>query len=100
MSNQIKATLVILIFIYGLQVNAQVGNSAPDFIVTDVHGKTHRLYDYIEQGKKVIIDFSLQTAFLANIIHHKLIRLMRNMVAIRRILYLLPLIIMIQMQKF
>ncbi|MBK9726638.1 MAG: redoxin domain-containing protein [Saprospiraceae bacterium] len=57
MSNQIKATLVILIIIYGLQVNAQVGNSAPDFIVTDVHGKTHRLYDYIEQGKKVIIDF-------------------------------------------
>lgn len=53
MSNQIKATLVILIFIYGLQVNAQVGNSAPDFIVTDVHGKTHRLYDYIEQGKKL-----------------------------------------------
>ncbi len=38
-------------------ISAQVGNPAPDFTVTDVHGKKHNLYEYLNQGKKVVLDF-------------------------------------------
>ena len=36
-------------------INAQ--EVAPDFEVTDIHGNTHRLYDYLCQGKYVVVDF-------------------------------------------
>ncbi len=34
------------------------GSIAPDFTVTDINGNTHRLYDYLNQDKVVILDFS------------------------------------------
>ena len=40
---------------------AQIGNPAPDFTVTDVDGNTHRLYDYLEEGKAVVLDFYYTT---------------------------------------
>lgn len=40
---------------------AQVGNPAPDFTVTDVNGNTHHLYDYLEAGKVVVLDFYYTT---------------------------------------
>ena len=40
---------------------SQVGNPAPDFTVTDVDGNTHRLYDYVEDGKVVVLDFYYTT---------------------------------------
>jgi thiol-disulfide isomerase/thioredoxin len=36
-------------------VNAQ--ETAPNFIVTDILGETHELYDYLGQGKYVVVDF-------------------------------------------
>lgn len=33
------------------------GSTAPDFVLTDINGNTHHLYDYLEDGKTVIIDF-------------------------------------------
>ena len=30
---------------------------APNFIVTDIHGETHELYEYLCQGKYVVVDF-------------------------------------------
>ena len=38
-----------------VDINAQ--EVAPDFEVTDIHGNTHRLYDYLCQGKYVVVDF-------------------------------------------
>ena len=40
---------------------AQVGNPAPDFTVTDTHGEEHNLYDYLEDGKVVVLDFFYTT---------------------------------------
>jgi len=40
---------------------SQAGNPAPDFTVTDVDGNTHRLYDYLEEGKIVVLDFYYTT---------------------------------------
>jgi hypothetical protein len=38
--------------------NAQLANGsiAPDFNLTDINGNTHHLYDYLSQGKAVIIE--------------------------------------------
>ncbi len=44
-----------------LFTHAQIGDPAPDFIVTDVHGGKHRLYDYLNQGKTVVLDFFFTT---------------------------------------
>lgn len=56
-----KRTQFIFTFIfYGLFIQVslgQVGDPAPDFIGTDTHGETHRLYDYLEDGKTVVLDF-------------------------------------------
>lgn len=40
--------------------NAQLqdGSVAPDFTATDLNGNTHHLYDYLDQGYSVVIDFS------------------------------------------
>lgn len=41
--------------------NFAVGDVAPDFTVTDVHGATHTLYSQTSQGKYVILDFFFTT---------------------------------------
>ncbi|MBK6998250.1 MAG: redoxin domain-containing protein [Lewinellaceae bacterium] len=41
--------------------NAQVGNAAPNFTVTDTHGDTHTLYHYLDSGKVVVLDFFYTT---------------------------------------
>jgi len=33
------------------------GSIAPDFTLTDINGNTHHLYEYLDQGKTVFIDF-------------------------------------------
>lgn len=37
--------------------NSKAQDFAPDFEVTDIHGQTHRLYDYLCEGKYVVVDF-------------------------------------------
>lgn len=44
-----------------LWIHAQVGNPASDFTVTDTEGETHQLYDYVEAGKVVVLDFYYTT---------------------------------------
>lgn len=48
-----------VIFLLGIHYNlqSQEKDSVPDFTVTDVNGQVHNLYDYLEQGKYVLIDF-------------------------------------------
>lgn len=40
-------------------INAQLpnGSIAPDFTLTDIYGKTHNLYSYLNDGKTVYLDF-------------------------------------------
>ncbi len=33
------------------------GSIAPNFTLTDIDGNTHELYDYLDQGKSVLLDF-------------------------------------------
>ncbi|MCB9284006.1 MAG: redoxin domain-containing protein [Lewinellaceae bacterium] len=55
--------VLLLTILVGLRVLsiAQIGNPAPDFTATDVYGHTHHLYEYLEQGKVVVLDFFFTT---------------------------------------
>lgn len=54
--------ILLLGFLLILQSShAQIGNPAPDFTVADVHGNTHHLYDYLDSGKVVVLDFFYTT---------------------------------------
>ncbi len=57
----IKNILLGSLLLIPLFSNAQVGNPAPNFTVTDTHGNTHTLYDYLEDGKVVVLDFFYTT---------------------------------------
>jgi thiol-disulfide isomerase/thioredoxin len=47
--------LILALFLFCLPIKAQ--EFAPNFIVTDIHGQTHELYEYLCQGKYVVVDF-------------------------------------------
>lgn len=52
--------IYILLFLLGLGLSAQAqladGSKMPDITVTDINGQVHRLRDYLDSGKVVIID--------------------------------------------
>ncbi len=50
--------ILFLAFVFALNLNAQMpdGTVVPDFTTTDLDGNTHNLYEYLEQGKTVILD--------------------------------------------
>ncbi len=48
----------LIIFLFFISAKAQVGvEIAPDFSVKDVQSNTHHLYEYLDAGKYVVIDF-------------------------------------------
>lgn len=51
----------LILCVLQFSLNAQIGNTAPNFTATDTHGETHTLYDYLEDGKVVVIDFFYTT---------------------------------------
>lgn len=55
-----KKTLLSCMLLAGLSANAQLadGSIAPNFTFTDIDGTEHTLYDYLDDGKTVIIDIS------------------------------------------
>lgn len=60
--NILKNSLFGLSFLFfPFLANAQVGSPAPNFTVTDTQGQTHTLYDYLEAGKTVVLDFFFTT---------------------------------------
>ena len=60
--NPFKLFFSVLFFsIFQNSAIAQIGNPAPDFTVTDTHGETHQLYDYLDDGKIVVLDFFYTT---------------------------------------
>ncbi len=53
---------IYILFIFSLAFGSSWsqlpnGSVAPDFTVTDVHGQSHHLYTYLEEGKTVFLDF-------------------------------------------
>lgn len=53
--------ILFLLLLARIPANAQIGNTAPDFTATDVHGHTHHLYEYLDAGKFVVLDFFFTT---------------------------------------
>jgi len=59
-----KKTLRSFLFIFGAMLtftaSAQLpdGSIAPDFTITDLEGNVYNLYDILDEGKQVILDFS------------------------------------------
>ncbi len=51
--------LLSLLFAISLNLQAQLpdGSIGPDFVATDLDGNEHHLYEYLDDGKVVIIDF-------------------------------------------
>lgn len=56
-----KILTVLVLFIGAQTLSAQIGNTAPNFTVVDTHGDTIRLYDILDEGKYVILDFFYTT---------------------------------------
>ncbi len=57
-----KKLLLAVLVLVGLQTQAQTSlTTAVDFTVTDIHGNTHNLFDYLNNGKHVIVDFFFTT---------------------------------------
>ena len=54
----IYAALTALLLTFSATAQLPDGSIAPDFTATDINGVEHNLYDLLDQGKKVIIDFS------------------------------------------
>lgn len=59
MKKQLYTAFAFVLFL-NFSVNAQLspGSWAPPFTLTDINGNEYRLYDYLKEGKPVIIDFS------------------------------------------
>lgn len=51
--------LISLLFLCSYSLSAQLsdGSIAPDWTVEDINGETHTLYDYLDAGKSVVLDF-------------------------------------------
>jgi thiol-disulfide isomerase/thioredoxin len=64
MKQLITSFLLFFFFLSGAYLNATPflplndNAIAPDFTVTDINGVSHTLYDYLDDGKMVILDFS------------------------------------------
>ena len=53
-----RTAILSLLLVFALSVKAQVAiDTALDFTVKDVHGGQHHLYNYLDAGNYVIIDF-------------------------------------------
>lgn len=56
-----KKTLLTAMLVFasiGASAQLDPGSTAPDFTATDIYGVEHHLYEYLEQGKTVIMDVS------------------------------------------
>ena len=58
MNKNLLITLITLFSFQSLFAQLPNGSIAPDFVLTDINGVSHRLYDYTDAGKTVFIDFS------------------------------------------
>ena len=52
-----KKLYILLAVVSSFAFTAKAQDPAPNFIVTDILGETHELYEYLGQGKYVVVDF-------------------------------------------
>lgn len=50
--------IALLFFTYNSFAQLPINSIAPNWTLTDINGTSHTLYDYLDQGKTVVIDFS------------------------------------------
>ncbi|MFA8451711.1 MAG: T9SS type A sorting domain-containing protein [Bacteroidales bacterium] len=52
--------ILFILFHFGLKAQSEISELrvAPDWTLTDIEGKEHNMYDYLEKGYTVFIDFS------------------------------------------
>jgi len=50
-------SFLILFFPFLSLAQLPTGSVAPDFDITDINGESHNLYEYLDQGKYVILEF-------------------------------------------
>ena len=57
---QLLLLFLVLILSTPLKLSAQLpdGSTAPDWMATDIFGNQHHLYDLLDEGKMVVIEFS------------------------------------------
>jgi hypothetical protein len=58
MKKAISTLALALASAVGASAQLSTGSVAPDFTLKDLNGNTHHLYDYLDQGKTVILDMS------------------------------------------
>ena len=58
MKSNLLIALVVLLSFSNAQAQLPNGSIAPDFTVVDIDGTSHRLYDYLDAGQTVFLDFS------------------------------------------
>lgn len=64
MKKLLFSSLIMIVFSlnsFGQATNYNPGDVVADFTVTDIYGVTHNLYDYLNDGKYVMIDFFFDT---------------------------------------
>ncbi len=52
--------IILLFFLFSANIFAQLEDNAiaPDFTLSDINGTSHHLYEYLDNGKSVILNFS------------------------------------------
>ena len=50
--------LTLLVSLFVLTLNSLVAQTAPNFTVSDIEGESHTLYEVLDEGKVVLLDFS------------------------------------------
>lgn len=64
MKNPLQPLIIILAIIFSsIQTNAQLSQNAPNLIFTDLDGVTHNIHDYLDQGYKVILEYSYKGCY-------------------------------------
>ncbi|MBL6663538.1 MAG: hypothetical protein ISP71_05470 [Flavobacteriales bacterium] len=64
MKNSLYSFFIILTIIFiSIQSNAQLSQNAPNLTFTDLEGVTHNLHDYLDQGFKVILEYSYKSCY-------------------------------------
>ncbi len=61
MNHALNTLFILAITALPFSGNAQIGSPAPNFTVTDTHGNTHSLYNLLDSGKVVVLDFFYTT---------------------------------------
>jgi len=58
MKSNLLIAIVVLLSFNNAQAQLANGSIAPDFTLVDLNGTSHTLYDYLDDGKTVFLDFS------------------------------------------